>query len=101
MGLRRKFRCPSCDYEAIVSGGPDMGVRSATRTILCTTCRELWDVVTHSKALGNYSSRAAGDLVGRRFPSAVRRASRIPSSPGPQEDRASSVGPAWATACRI
>ena len=44
MGALYDFRCGSCGYQAEVSGGEDRGMASATTTILCETCQELYDV---------------------------------------------------------
>ncbi len=46
MGQQNQFRCESCGYEAIVSGGDDFGMRASTTTIVCETCEELYDVTT-------------------------------------------------------
>ena len=46
MGQHSRFRCDACGYEAVVSGGPDVGFAVATQTIACAKCKELFDVVT-------------------------------------------------------
>ena len=46
MGTRYQFICPKCQYEAVVSGGDDIGMAGQTTTIGCDDCRELYDVVT-------------------------------------------------------
>jgi hypothetical protein len=51
MGTLYQFRCESCGYETEVSGGRDCGMASATVTILCETCYELFDVVTSADAV--------------------------------------------------
>ena len=61
MGCDFEFRCPACGYEAEVSGGPDCGMACATETILCKTCGEIRDVVTHSPDLGNFPPRESED----------------------------------------
>jgi hypothetical protein len=38
-----QFRCDPCGYEAKVSGDRDCGMASATVTILCENCRELFE----------------------------------------------------------
>jgi hypothetical protein len=48
VGARFKFQCPDCEYEAVVSGGEDVGFTFYTTTILCEVCEELDDVVTHT-----------------------------------------------------
>lgn len=46
MGAKNQFRCESCGYEAMVSGGEDVGFSVSTTTISCRGCKELYDVVT-------------------------------------------------------
>lgn len=46
MGKKFTFKCTGCDYEVVVSGGPDRGMRIATNTVVCLDCSELQDVVT-------------------------------------------------------
>lgn len=46
MGRHSQFRCDACGYEAVVSGGPDVGFAVETRTIACAKCKQLFDVVT-------------------------------------------------------
>jgi hypothetical protein len=48
MGRLSTFRCPSCLYSAHVSGGTDAGMHLATGTIICLTCRELYDIPIRS-----------------------------------------------------
>jgi hypothetical protein len=45
MGSLFKFVCTGCGYTAEVAGGPDTGEIVATNTIVCETCRCLYDVV--------------------------------------------------------
>jgi len=45
MGSTFSFRCRECGYEASVSGGDDRGFVSFTTTIVCHTCRKLYDVL--------------------------------------------------------
>ncbi len=46
MGTRREFACPACGYWAAVSGGDDCGFFVATRTVVCSRCREVVDVIS-------------------------------------------------------
>lgn len=46
MGTLYRFGCPSCGYSAHVSGGDDCGFLVATRTVVCTRCREVMDVIS-------------------------------------------------------
>lgn len=46
MGQHFRFRCESCGYEALVSGGDDFGKICTTTTIFCLDCKALYDVVT-------------------------------------------------------
>lgn len=46
MGAHFLFECASCSYQADISGGNDVGMASATSTVLCKDCKELYDVVT-------------------------------------------------------
>ena len=45
MGTSYQFICKHCDYEAIVSGGDDVGMMCRTTTISCRDCGSLFDVV--------------------------------------------------------
>ena len=79
MGTLYQFRCESCDYGTEVSGGRDCGMASATVTILCETCRELFDVVTSEDAIS-----ARPDLeIPLRCPNDSDHSCRLWSSPGP------------------
>ncbi len=46
MGAHFLFECASCGYRAEISGRNDVGMTSATSTVLCRDCKELFDVVT-------------------------------------------------------
>jgi hypothetical protein len=46
VGQHFQFQCDACGYEAAVTGGRDVGFAVATRTIACSTCKQLFDVVT-------------------------------------------------------
>lgn len=46
MGTRREFACPGCGYRAVVSGGDDSGFFYATRTVVCSRCAEVADVIS-------------------------------------------------------
>lgn len=45
MGERFEFVCGKCGYSAEVSGGGDAGEVALTNTIVCETCRCLYDVI--------------------------------------------------------
>lgn len=44
MGAHFLFMCASCSYEADVSEGNDIGMASATSTVLCEDYQELYEV---------------------------------------------------------
>ncbi len=46
MGERFRYYCSFCDYEVVISGGPDCGFDAFTETCLCKDCHELVDVLT-------------------------------------------------------
>jgi DNA-directed RNA polymerase subunit RPC12/RpoP len=46
MGSHYLFFCPKCGYSEEVSGGDDRGTISATTTVICDSCKEIFDVVT-------------------------------------------------------
>ena len=46
MGRSYQYRCEDCSYAAVISGGEDRGFRFYVRSINCTDCRKLYDVVT-------------------------------------------------------
>jgi len=64
MGSWLLFTCPSCGYAATVSGGADVGMRCATQTIVCKTCKELADVVTHSSEDGTWPPLSKDEAEG-------------------------------------
>lgn len=45
MGSRNRYVCP-CGYTCDVSGGPDVGMTSKTRTIVCAPCGMVADVTS-------------------------------------------------------
>jgi uncharacterized paraquat-inducible protein A len=49
MGKLFEFRCASCGYRREVSGGTDVGMTSATATVVCANCSELYDVAVSDK----------------------------------------------------
>ena len=49
MGTGYLFKCPSCDYSAVVSGGDAVGMACRKTTIICETCEELLDIVISDK----------------------------------------------------
>ena len=60
MGSKSGYRCRGCGYEAIVSGGPDIGMVIRTQTMTCLDCRELVDVIT-----GFHFENERDDDIGR------------------------------------
>ena len=46
MGQLHHFECPACGYYAEISGGGDAGMKYCTATIVCKTCKKLYDVVS-------------------------------------------------------
>jgi hypothetical protein len=46
MGERYQFKCERCGLSAVVSGGPDSGFLTETKTVFCRTCGILQDIVT-------------------------------------------------------
>ncbi len=46
MGAHCEFKCEGCWYTATVSGQPDVGMGSTTRTIACHRCEILSDIST-------------------------------------------------------
>jgi len=50
VGAWIEFRCGSCGYEVMVSGGDDEGFFSRTTTVVCEECEELYDVVTFGRS---------------------------------------------------
>jgi len=49
MGIRYRYKCENCEYEAVVSGGLDQGITNSTHTIVCNECRELSDIQINKK----------------------------------------------------
>lgn len=45
MGTVYQYTCDQCSFETEVSGGFDVGMVSATQTISCRECGQLYDVV--------------------------------------------------------
>jgi hypothetical protein len=45
MGELFQFGCTNCGFNAQVSGGDDAGMSVSTSTIVCQSCRQLYDVV--------------------------------------------------------
>jgi hypothetical protein len=45
MGTKYLFKCPSCNYQATVSGGKDRGMFITVRTMICNACIEVVDVI--------------------------------------------------------
>jgi hypothetical protein len=46
VGKTFQFECPQCQYRAKISGGADSGLDCDVQTIVCRSCRELFDVFT-------------------------------------------------------
>lgn len=77
MGMWVTFECAHCQYRAQVSGCDDSGMLADSTTIICVQCREICDVVTHSRETNRHkkirarrtrSTRSGG---GRRLASAL------------------------------
>ncbi len=47
MGQQALYECVECGYGTLVSGGKDQGFEIRTLTVVCKTCKELHDVVSH------------------------------------------------------
>jgi hypothetical protein len=45
MGDRYEHVCDSCGYRATVSGAPDAGMVAITETMVCSSCRQVVDVL--------------------------------------------------------
>lgn len=45
MGLKRTYKCESCNYSSLVAGGRTRGFENITDTFICTDCKELVDIV--------------------------------------------------------
>jgi NADH pyrophosphatase NudC (nudix superfamily) len=44
MGTKSTYKCNSCGYQAMVSGGTDKGMHAVTGTYICESCMEIVDV---------------------------------------------------------
>jgi transcription elongation factor Elf1 len=63
MGAKNQFICKHCDYEAIVSGGDDVGMACRTTTISCEDCGELFDVLTSEQPWDEFAGLTDEELV--------------------------------------
>lgn len=63
MGTKTQFPCKHCSYQAIVSGGDDVGMRCCTTTISCQDCGELFDVITSEQPWDESTELSDGELV--------------------------------------
>ncbi len=45
MGTAYEFVCKGCDYTATVCGGRGVGMEAVLRTMICSHCEELVDVL--------------------------------------------------------
>jgi hypothetical protein len=45
MGTKYGFRCSKCGYSATVCGGVDSGLIAVVRTMACSDCKEIVDVL--------------------------------------------------------
>jgi hypothetical protein len=81
MGTLFIFSCPKCGHEVEVSGGKDFGFAIATNTILCKTCKELYNVVTSNEPW----NASEDDWVPKAFrcPKSKRHVVELWSHPGP------------------
>ncbi len=65
VGKTYVFECPQCQYRARISGGADSGRHCEIQTVVCRSCRELFDVFTRQR-------RRADTVVRIRFPGFYR-----------------------------
>ncbi len=63
MGTNHHFLCNHCKYEAVVSGGDDVGMACRTTTIGCQDCGELFDVITSEKPWDGSAGLSDEELV--------------------------------------
>jgi hypothetical protein len=63
MGATYQTICLQCGYEAMVSGGDDVGMNSLTTTILCENCQELCDIVTSLEPWNDHGKEIRTELV--------------------------------------
>jgi rubrerythrin len=63
LGIHYAFICKNCGYEAIVSGGDDVGMACRTTTISCKDCGELFDVITSEMPWEEPTSLSGEELV--------------------------------------
>jgi len=63
MGTKYQFTCKHCNYETVVSGGDDVGMRCRTTTISCQDCGELFDVVTSDEPWDESAALSDDELV--------------------------------------
>jgi hypothetical protein len=75
MGQWHSFECPACGYRAEVSGGGDAGMRCCTQTILCETCKKLYDVTSALAPLF--------EPIPLRCPKSKKHVIRVWQDPGP------------------
>ena len=96
MGMRFRFICDACQYEAHVSGQPDHGMIVRTVTMACGGCRNLVDVIVEAEMIGIGEARLRA-AVGR-CPRCDDRAQLKPwgreSDEGSPSETAG-VSPAW------
>lgn len=45
MGQVKSLICPTCDYQAMTSAGPDRGFVAYTNTFVCLKCKTIHDLV--------------------------------------------------------
>lgn len=64
MGKCFTFKCPKCQYSAMVSGGEDCGEVIWTQTILCLDCLEVMDAVAAVRRGSGGEAEYAADLIG-------------------------------------
>ena len=48
MGTLFRFQCSGCEYAATVSGGRDVGMWAVIKTMTCSDCSEVVDVLIGS-----------------------------------------------------
>lgn len=65
MGRSLQFVCDRCGYEATVSGGPDAGMLVSVRTMSCSGCQNLVDVIQGVHAYDEREEERLRGAIGR------------------------------------
>jgi DNA-directed RNA polymerase subunit RPC12/RpoP len=61
MGRRYSFKCSSCKYEVVTSGGFGGGKIVATKTFVCSDCKILEDIIV--KKFRNFDDSPVVDSI--------------------------------------